>query len=337
MASNPGASPDRWLWRSLGYWIVACVVLGPVATVLAVSTFVPELTLSRLGVVLGVLVGIAVGSLLASIGLVRLSAEHMAVLRTLLSVGASIRVLSSSSQTPLPEAARVFVAAVVKQRRAQASAWLLLTSFLHDLKAPIAGLRHLLDATIGERGSSGDARALHDARREVTSVQVLVHNALDFARFQRDDMALTVGTVQVRNVVDEVVRRVGWAAQGSAVEVDVEGDWVAEGDARLIGRVCENLLLNGVLHARSRVRVAISPGLIVIDDDGPGLPQSVLAALDEFNSSREVPFSRVPDSTGHGIGFLAANAMLRTIGGKLVVQSTSSTGTVLLAYLRSPA
>jgi len=225
--------------------------------------------------------------------------------------------------------ARTELASVRRQGR---SSMLALASFLHDVKAPLAGSKHLIDTVSVDL--QGEHRALIDrARHELLQVQSLVHDALSFSRLGTEHLDPSWTLTKVHEVASSAVHRIEWAVDSSVCRVVVEGEWSTHTDPSMLGRCIENLLLNAVRGARSSVSVVVRPGALVVADDGPGLPRRLADMLAAAQASNGTPVLPTSGGSGHGIGLVATVMLLALIGGRLVLQSTSPAGTTFIVYL----
>jgi len=92
-------------------------------------------------------------------------------------------------------------------------------------------------------------------------------------------------------------------------------------------------LANAVRYANSSVTIEVFPRLVRVADDGKGLPAPLEHLTQPFRSE-PIEVAGVPVAGGAGgIGLFLARRVLELLGGKLVVESTSARGTVLLAYV----
>ena len=205
--------------------------------------------------------------------------------------------------------------------------------FLHDLKAPVSGCRHLLTAIGREGDESRRAAILARVATELNGVQMLVHEALSLV-----SSSMPSGTrakwehVHVEDVVASAISRVRWAATVGERTIELNGTWSATTEPNVLERTCENILLNAVRYARSSVCVHVRPGVIVFSDDGPGMPDSVVELVNR-GATIDTPFVAKSEGLGHGIGLIASMTMMRTIGARLVVESAGGAGTTVLLYL----
>jgi len=92
--------------------------------------------------------------------------------------------------------------------------------------------------------------------------------------------------------------------------VEVEGAGLARGERLLVERALANLLENALRHAKSRVRLRVGEGVLLVEDDGAGLPLP-LEALAR-------PFLQGEGRRGSaGLGLYTAKRVAEAHGGRL--------------------
>ena len=113
-----------------------------------------------------------------------------------------------------------------------------------------------------------------------------------------------------------------------SVELDLE-PVIASIDAAKVERIVENLLVNATRHtapsASLWVRVRPGPGgvLLVVEDDGPGVPEEMREAI--FEPFRQVPGAAHP-SPGVGIGLSLVARFAELHGGRAWVEEREGGG-----------
>jgi len=194
----------------------------------------------------------------------------------------------------------------------------LISAIAHDLRTPLFTLRGSLEAI--ERGI-GDGDALGRAQRKADHLDRLVGDLFAFSRaeYAREGYAREeVDLAELARAVDPGVEVVG--------EATVYGDPVA------LQRVLTNLIDNATRHARTKVRVEIAPGRVVVSDDGPGFAPEDLPHVFE-------PLYRGDKARaggGAGLGLAIARRLVRAHGGD--VEAANDGGAVVTVTLpRAPA
>ena len=116
------------------------------------------------------------------------------------------------------------------------------------------------------------AAKLRSAEEEAVQLSDAVASLLSFAR----PMPLQMQELDVRALIDSVIRRIESAADGVGVTVD--GSAMLEGDPAMLSRAFENVIRNAVESARARhadgdgrVTITIDDDSVIVRDNGVGL------------------------------------------------------------------
>ncbi len=213
----------------------------------------------------------------------------------------------------------------------------------HELRTPLtaiqAGLGFLERAVGGRLGP--DERALLDAiRRNAARLRrqiddLLIANRLDAGALHPDRRPLDLAAV-ARTALDEV--RPLLDEQGQDVTLDLSTPLPVAGDARLLGQVVVNLLVNVYRHTPSGTRVTLTGRVaggaggagsagsagdevcLCVGDDGPGLPPNELEAI--FGR-----FHRADAAAGgSGLGLSIAREIVALHGGRLWAANAAGGG-----------
>jgi signal transduction histidine kinase len=141
----------------------------------------------------------------------------------------------------------------------------------------------------------------------------MVGDLLQLARWDETGGALPTRT-DVDLVAGEASRR-----RGLGVTVDDSGVAAArvQGDRSALARLVRNLADNAARHARSTVGVSLSDGddtaLVVVDDDGPGLPVADRERV--FERFTRLDEGRTRGAGGSGLGLALVRAVSSAHGG----------------------
>ncbi len=206
-----------------------------------------------------------------------------------------------------------------------------LAGIAHDLRTPLASLHMALEAVADEADGP-----LHDeARRALADavyLSTLVDNLHQGARLQHD-LKVTAGRVDLTDVVDRLARRFAILGRHAGVAVASHGPdapvWISCTPA-LAERAIGNLVHNAVQHQQGEGHVALvlqvdaAAGTfsLVVDDDGPGLPDDLLASLEVEGFRTDAARQRGP-----GLGMVIAAEIARRAGWRLTWRPLEPTGT----------
>lgn len=140
----------------------------------------------------------------------------------------------------------------------------------HELRNPLAGISGAIQV-ISRSMPADDRRKpiMEKVEAQVHRLDDLVTDLLDFARpVAPKSIAVDLAEI-ARSVVEGVSR------QHPTVAIGVSGAGLALADPNMLQQVLLNLVLNAAqaLGEAGRVQVLVSPGEVMVNDDGPGIPQ----------------------------------------------------------------
>jgi signal transduction histidine kinase len=201
----------------------------------------------------------------------------------------------------------------------------MLAAISHDLRAPLARLR--LRAELVADGEQ--QRKMFD---DLEVMNAMIDSTLAFARddSRQEPRRLVDLGVLVGDVCEDVADAGGRASYSGPRGIDVRCR------PTLVRRAVANLVDNAVKYGRSaRVRIVSDTDrvVIVVDDDGPGIPpeeqEKVFAPFYRLDAARD------PGKAGVGLGLSIARTVTREHGGDVTLKNRDGGG--LSALIELPA
>ena len=205
--------------------------------------------------------------------------------------------------------------------RAQEAERSFLLSVSHELKTPLTAIRGWAEALA--EGAVDAQDAAETVAAESARLERLVQDLLDLARMNRTDFSVHPSDVDLGEVAADAVRRYQQkaAAFGVGLMAFSDGPAPAVADADRALQVVSNLVENALrLTPRGgEVRVITAPGLLRVEDTGPGLlPEERDRAFERFylheRYGRERP-------VGTGLGLAIVKELTEAMGGRVEVVS----------------
>ena len=198
----------------------------------------------------------------------------------------------------------------------------------HDLKTPLATLRVRIEAVVDDAERARMAATIDEINHSLDDI-------LSLARVGRpsDPIEATELSALVADIVGE------YEDMGNDVELGRTERAVAPVRATWLRRALRNLISNALRYGQ-RARVHLHreghEGVLVVDDDGPGIPEGAIGRMME-------PFARLDPSRntgtgGAGLGLTLARAIADQHGGSLTLVNRVEQGRIvgLTATLRVP-
>lgn len=195
----------------------------------------------------------------------------------------------------------------------------------HELRSPIATITASLDVA-----AAGSATTWQELQPVLTSeshrLGRLVEDLLLLSRADDQAMSLRERDVDLDDLVDQECRRL---RQVSAVKIRLASRPVrVTGDPLRLDQVLRNVLDNAARHARGRIEVQVSPedahGVVIIDDDGPGISAAQRDRV--FERFVRLDESRSRHSGGSGLGLAIAREITLAHGGTLTIGGSPTGG-----------
>lgn len=232
----------------------------------------------------------------------------------------------------------------------------------HDLRTPLAVMKTDFEVALRDPALGEDVRpVLRSGLEEVDRMSGMVEDLLTMSRIDAHQEVLQTEHLDLAAIAVEASGKLsGLAAEvGVRLEARVPGHGVQEagaaggtapagalpqvpaaGDGRHVQRAVANLVRNAVEHSPAGGVVAVEAreaggrSLVVVSDQGPGIPPEDLAhVFDRFYSADP---SRSRERGGSGLGLAIARWAARRMGGDLTAESAPGRGTRMTLSLPAP-
>lgn len=197
----------------------------------------------------------------------------------------------------------------------------LLHDVSHELRSPLARLQAAGDLMQQQPERANEL--MERIRRETERMDRLVGELLTLARLDSRTIGERMEAVDLREVLTDIRNDAQFEAQGKpcTVTLDAPDAVMATGHRALLHHALENVIRNALKHAPSQSDVGIAlrqerdaqRAVISVRDEGPGVPESELAAIFE-------PFYRSTNAigtAGYGLGLALTRRVLAAHGGEV--------------------
>ena len=247
---------------------------------------------------------------------------------------APVPVEGAAELVTLATAFNDLAAQLTKAREAERS---FLLSVSHELKTPLTAIRGYAEAV--QDGAIEPSEAAATVAQEAVRLERLVHDLLDLARMNRTDFSVVSSEIDLAEVAEDAVRRYLPQADAFGVTLSALSDGTAPaiGDADRVLQVVSTLVENALrlTPAGGEVRVVTGPGVLRVEDTGPGLEADDRArAFERFylheRYGRERP-------VGTGLGLAIVKELTEAMGGTVSVESEPGRQTTFTIRLAVPA
>jgi two-component system sensor histidine kinase BaeS len=221
-------------------------------------------------------------------------------------------------------------------QRAQEAERNFLLSVSHELKTPLTAIRGYAEAV--DDGAVDPREAAATVAFEALRLERLVHDLLDLARMHRTDFSVRNTEIDLAEVAEDSVRRYQQQAETFGVALHTAGEAPAPaiGDADRVLQVVSNLVENALrlTPPGGEVRVVTGPGVLRVEDSGPGLAETDTEhAFERFYLHERYGQER---KVGTGLGLAIVKELTLAMGGSVDVESHPDRLTVFTVRLRIP-
>lgn len=207
----------------------------------------------------------------------------------------------------------------------------LLRDISHELRSPLARIHVALGLAHQKSGSANNSE-LQRIEREIGRFEFLVQELLTFAKIGPDMPPLSTASVDVRELLDQVVQDARYELQqsrsGTTIHLRCPDNINVTGDARLLHRAIENIVRNACYYSQKHTNIDIVCSQddeqisIVIEDEGPGIPPDMLEKI--FDPFVRVSAARESDTGGSGIGLAIAKRVVEIHGGTITATNKTN-------------
>jgi two-component system sensor histidine kinase BaeS len=211
-----------------------------------------------------------------------------------------------------------------------------LLSVSHELKTPLTAIRGYAEAV--EDGAVDPREAAATVAAEARRLERLVHDLLDLARMNKTDFSVHNSEIDLAEVAEDAVRRYEQPAASFGVELHAVADAAAPAiaDADRVLQVVSNLVENALrlTPPGGEVRVVTAPGVLRVEDTGPGIAEADAEhAFERFYLHERYGQER---QVGTGLGLAIVKELTLAMGGSVDVKSAPDLLTVFTVRLRVP-
>ncbi|MFL6672345.1 MAG: ATP-binding protein [Massilia sp.] len=234
-------------------------------------------------------------------------------------LSARARMKRSSSIYPLAERINHMAGRIEGLLESQRN---LLHSVSHELRTPIARLGFALELLATRTDDPALEKRIGAMERDLAELDALVGELLGMARLDSAQ-----GLKRAPFALAPLLRECAAAVEAPArLRCDIDGGLGSiDGDARLLARALGNLLRNAAKYASAQIVLSAQPGgagrvRIVVEDDGPGIPEAERERI--FEPFYRLDRSRDRATGGFGLGLSIAHKAVALHGGSLTVDQS---------------
>lgn len=229
-----------------------------------------------------------------------------------------------------------------REREMESARRTLIAAVSHDLRAPLAAMRVVVEALADDivTDDASRRRYLETAQREISHLGQLVDDLFELAQIDAGVLRLQIERASLSDLISDTLASYQPRAerQGISLRGEVDGDVdPVLIDAARIQRVLRNLLENALRHTAAggtivlRSRRGGDEVLVEVADDGEGIAADDLPHVFERSYRGDPARTRPGDDepAGAGLGLTIARGLVEAHGGRISVDSAIGRGTCL--------
>ncbi len=208
----------------------------------------------------------------------------------------------------------------------------------HELRTPLTVIKGYSEMLSKEQmGDVVDrARAFSRVNTEIERMENLIHDLLLLAELG-ESRPTTFEEIELNELIQAHVNDFQLFNKERRIEISLESNCEIKGSREHLNRLIQNCLSNIVRHTPADAPVAISlktkgkKVTLVIEDGGPGLPDS--AYRSEIEAMNRFDPSRSRDRGGSGLGLSIIAAIVQEHNGKLELRKSDLGGLAVVVEL----
>ncbi|MBS6580358.1 MAG: two-component sensor histidine kinase, partial [Clostridiales bacterium] len=211
----------------------------------------------------------------------------------------------------------------------------------HELKTPITSMRVLADSLISGDNVPVDIyrEFMQDISDEIDRETKIINDLLTLVRMDKNATELNISSVNINNLVEQILKRVRPIAKTRSIEIIFESfrPVTAEVDETKLSLAVTNLVENGVKYNNDGgwVRVSVNADhkyfYIKVSDSGVGIPKDAQARI--YERFYRVDKARSRETGGTGLGLAITKNVLQLHHGGIKLNSTPGEGTTFLVRI----
>ncbi|WP_145137594.1 sensor histidine kinase [Pseudomonas duriflava] len=198
----------------------------------------------------------------------------------------------------------------------------------HELRTPLAALKARIELGLREQEPAEWRTTLLEAQQNTNRLAHLANQLLSLARIESGAQAIAEGGAE-RIELGVLARELGLALaplaymRGVALALEADQEVWVKGEPTLLNELLSNLIDNALAHTPKGGNVIIrvmSPCLLEVEDDGPGIPPEARARVFER-------FQRLdPQRNGAGLGLAIVGEICRAHQASIALYDGSAGG-----------
>jgi two-component system, OmpR family, sensor kinase len=192
----------------------------------------------------------------------------------------------------------------------------------HEIKTPLSRMKFEIELAQQAASVEEVHRSLEHIKTDIAAINDLVTATLSYAILERADVSLNIEAHNFTTLVPAIAESVGRDARPD-IQISTNVQPGATGvrcDVHLMETVLKNLLYNATRYAKHSISVTVTcedgVNRVLVDDDGPGIPEADRQRVFESFVQLERTAGR---KTGFGLGLAIVKRAIEWHGGQVSI------------------
>jgi signal transduction histidine kinase len=202
----------------------------------------------------------------------------------------------------------------------------LVAALSHEMRTPLARIRFAL-AVLGNKQNEEVREQLDELNNDVQEIDQLIATMLNYARLDHPDLRMNWQEVPVDAWLSQTIAKCRLPDAQISMEKNSEISDLRM-DPRLMGLALSNLLVNACHYAKECVKCSVrrrgEQNLIIVEDDGNGIPESERESI--FKAFSRIDDSRNRETGGYGLGLAVVRRIATLHGGTVSAGESEALG-----------
>lgn len=214
----------------------------------------------------------------------------------------------------------------------------LFTVLAHDLRDPVSSIKMLSGFIKDELRNKNHAEvtALFDLLyTQVEHTEHLLNDLLAWGKARTKKIPFQPAHLHLADIFKELVNfySVRILSKGIVLETHALPEALVYADPNMLNTILRNLLSNAIKFSAQHGKIVLSAHqcdsevIIRVQDEGRGIPQSILGRLLSDNSIVSTPGTN--NENGSGLGLLICKEYMHLHGGSILMESEAGKGTLI--------
>jgi len=189
----------------------------------------------------------------------------------------------------------------------------MLSGISHDLRTPLTRLKLQL-AMLDQKDLS------KKMSKDIDEMEKMLNDYLQFAKTQAQENTVRVNLNKIFYEIQENFN-------SDKLEISIEENIILNGRPSALKRCFENIIQNGLMYGKrvfTNVQKSTNRVMIIIEDDGPGIPQDQYKNV--FKPFFRLDKSRSLNQSGVGLGLAIVEDVINSHGGSIQLSSGKLNG-----------